>query len=318
MHVHLLDEYTGLLELSVRHVFQRHEDTWLSFNVTAAVMRPKPRTQLRLLVHIRATGPHNQFDLALVVNPREGRQFQDVQPLLLLSYSTPTVISCFFFCPSLHHVMLCCFSELVIHEYIVSLQGLRTVRLCNPALALLCPRNEHCRQGQRWIFLLRLGPEMFNEIQKTLRTVGCVGPSVKCEVTSVSRSPVDHMSGPSKFFAVFTRESVASSGTTLPISLSETDDTVYIINVQLTLELSKNFKLLFLSPSLKCLSFFPHLHKIVSFQFLLCVVFVKIITNRLLCGTAINILLALVLYEGAWQIKCAQEQNDNASEGSAP
>ena len=104
MHVHLLDERTGLLELGVRHVFQRHGDTWLSFNVTAAVMRPRPRTQLRLLVHIRATGPHNQFDLALVVNPHEGRQFQDMQPLLLLSYYSLTVISCFLSSPSLHYV----------------------------------------------------------------------------------------------------------------------------------------------------------------------------------------------------------------------
>jgi len=96
VHVHLLDEYSGLLELGVRHVFQRHGDTWLSFNVTAAVVRPKSRTQLRLLVHIRATGPDSQFDLALVVNPHQGSQFQDVQPLLLLSYSTLTVISCFF------------------------------------------------------------------------------------------------------------------------------------------------------------------------------------------------------------------------------
>jgi len=109
VHVHLLDDYTGLLELGMRHVFQRHGDTWLSFNVTAAVIRPKPRTQLRLLVHIRATGPDNQFDLALVVNPHEGRQFQDVQPLLLLSYSTLTVISFFFSCPSLRHASFCCF-----------------------------------------------------------------------------------------------------------------------------------------------------------------------------------------------------------------
>jgi hypothetical protein len=32
----------------------------------------------------------------------------------------------------------------------------------------------------------------------------------------------------------------------------------------------------------------------------------------------LNTLLALVHYEGAWQIKAAQAQNDNASEGSAP
>jgi hypothetical protein len=97
VHIHLLTEQARLLELDVRHVFQRHGDTWLSFNVTAAVRSPETFTQLRLLVHIRATAPRSQFDLALVVAPYDGRQVEDVQPLLLLSYSAPTVTSyCFF------------------------------------------------------------------------------------------------------------------------------------------------------------------------------------------------------------------------------
>lgn len=90
------------------------------------------------------------------------------------------------------------------------------------------------------------------------------------------------------FFAVFTRESVAPSGTSRPISFSKTGDTVYIIVVKLALKLSRTVKVFFPSPTLKCLSFSPHLQKLVSLQFLLCVVFVKIIANRLLCGTAIK------------------------------
>jgi hypothetical protein len=94
----MLDEQARLMELDVRHVFQRHGDTWLSFNVTAAVRCPNPRTLLRLLVHIHATTPHSQLDLALVVSPHDGPQFQDqdVQPLLLLSYSALTVFLVFF------------------------------------------------------------------------------------------------------------------------------------------------------------------------------------------------------------------------------
>jgi hypothetical protein len=91
VHVYLLQEQARLLELDVRHVFQSQGDTWLSFNVTAAVRRPQSATQLRLLVHIRATAPGSHFDLALVVDPYDGRHVEDVQPLLLLSYSTPTV-----------------------------------------------------------------------------------------------------------------------------------------------------------------------------------------------------------------------------------
>lgn len=91
VHIYLLTEQARLLELGVRHVFQRRGDTWLSFNVTAAVRRPEPVTQLRLLVHIRATSPRSQLDLALVVTPYDGRQVEDVQPLLLLSYSALTV-----------------------------------------------------------------------------------------------------------------------------------------------------------------------------------------------------------------------------------
>ena len=123
VHVHLLDEHTELLELGVRHVFHRHGDAWLGFNVTAAVMLRKPRAQLRLLVHIRAAGPHNQFDLTLVANPVEGRQFQDVQPLLLLSYSALTVISCFCSYASFHYARFCCPFRFVAHRYIVSFQG---------------------------------------------------------------------------------------------------------------------------------------------------------------------------------------------------
>ncbi|XP_021920672.1 dorsalin-1-like isoform X2 [Zootermopsis nevadensis] len=92
VHIYMLTEQATLLELDVRHVFQRHGVTWLSFNVTAAVRRLIPRILLRLLVHIRATSPHSQLDLALVVSPHDGPQFQDqdVQPLLLLSYSALT------------------------------------------------------------------------------------------------------------------------------------------------------------------------------------------------------------------------------------
>jgi hypothetical protein len=96
VHIYLLKEQGRLLELGVRHVFQRHGDTWLSFNVTAAVRRPEPVAQLRLLVHIRATSPRSQLDLALVVTPYDGRQVEDVQPLLLLSYSALTVFLFFF------------------------------------------------------------------------------------------------------------------------------------------------------------------------------------------------------------------------------
>jgi hypothetical protein len=98
VHVYMLDEKASLVELDVRHVFQKNGDTWLSFNVTAAVRCPNPRTLLRLLVHIRATSPHNQLDLALVVNRHDASHFQDqdVQPLLLLSYSALTVFLVFF------------------------------------------------------------------------------------------------------------------------------------------------------------------------------------------------------------------------------
>jgi hypothetical protein len=103
LHVYLLDEQSRLLELGVQHVFQSHRDMWLSFNVTAAVRRPKPRTHLRLLVHIRATTPRGHLDLALVVHPHNGRQLQDVQPLLLLSYSALTVF--FVYSLVLHYVI---------------------------------------------------------------------------------------------------------------------------------------------------------------------------------------------------------------------
>lgn len=92
VHIYLVKGQARLLELGVRHVFQRHGDTWLSFNVTAAVRRPEPVTQLRLLVHIRATSPRSHLDLALVVTPYDGRQVEDVQPLLLLSYSALTTV----------------------------------------------------------------------------------------------------------------------------------------------------------------------------------------------------------------------------------
>ncbi|PNF23867.1 hypothetical protein B7P43_G13737 [Cryptotermes secundus] len=79
VHIYLLNEQARLLELGVRHVFQRHGDTWLSFNVTAAVRRPEPFTQLRLLVHIRATSPRSQLDLALVVPPHTTRSKRDAE-----------------------------------------------------------------------------------------------------------------------------------------------------------------------------------------------------------------------------------------------
>ncbi|XP_069705403.1 dorsalin-1-like [Periplaneta americana] len=87
VHVYLLDEKSSMLELDVQHVFHQQGDRWLSFNVTTAMRRAKPRTLLRILVSIRTTTLRNQQDLALVVHPHGGRQFQDVQPLLLLSYS---------------------------------------------------------------------------------------------------------------------------------------------------------------------------------------------------------------------------------------
>jgi hypothetical protein len=94
----MLDEQARLVEVDVRHVFQRYGHTWLSFNVTAAVRRNNPRTLLRLLVHIRATTPHSQLDLVLSASPLDGTQFQDqdVQPLLLLSYSALKVFCIFF------------------------------------------------------------------------------------------------------------------------------------------------------------------------------------------------------------------------------
>jgi hypothetical protein len=116
VHIYLLKEQARLLELGVRHVFQRRGDTWLSFNVTAAVRRPEPVAQLRFLVHIRATSPRSQLDLALVVTPYDRRQVEDVQPLLLLSYSALTV---FFFLFVFHyfHNFLSLLS--LIHYYVI-------------------------------------------------------------------------------------------------------------------------------------------------------------------------------------------------------
>ncbi|KAJ4438642.1 hypothetical protein ANN_14589 [Periplaneta americana] len=94
VHVYLLDEKSSMLELDVQHVFHQQGDRWLSFNVTTAMRRAKPRTLLRILVSIRTTTLRNQQDLALVVHPHGGRQFQDVQPLLLLSYSAYMVVLC--------------------------------------------------------------------------------------------------------------------------------------------------------------------------------------------------------------------------------
>jgi len=94
--------------------------------------------------------------------------------------------------------------------------------------------------------------------------------------------------------------------------------TTYIIIVQLALKLSKTVKLFFSSPTLKCLSFSPHLQKLISLQFLLCVVFVKIITNRLLCGTAIKYTAGpRALWRCLADKSCAGAKR-NASEGSDP
>ncbi|KAJ9578568.1 hypothetical protein L9F63_005218, partial [Diploptera punctata] len=80
IHVFLLEK-ARMLELGVQHVYHNRSDTWISFNVTLAMRRPKSLSILRLMVLIRTVSNNQQLDLTLALH-------EDVQPLLLLSYST--------------------------------------------------------------------------------------------------------------------------------------------------------------------------------------------------------------------------------------
>ena len=81
----LLLEKARVLDMGMQHLLQQDSATWVNFNLTAAVRRLKDLRILRLMVIIQ-TVRFSELDLTLALQ-------EDVQPLLLLSYSTPRLVS---------------------------------------------------------------------------------------------------------------------------------------------------------------------------------------------------------------------------------